>query len=73
MNSLSRRFGISTLTSYVVLGRALHADQILAVGNGDCVSILVAMPVQELGSAHRFLHERADLCLFGGSQLLQRE
>ena len=24
-------------------------------------------------SAHRFLHERADLCLFGGSQLLQRE
>src|SRR5215218_5940102 len=25
------------------------------------------------GSAHRSLHERADLCLFGGSQLLQRE
>src|SRR5919108_3164877 len=25
------------------------------------------------GSAHRFLHERADLCLFGGGQLLQRE
>ena len=24
-------------------------------------------------SAHRFLHERADPCLFGGSQLLQRE
>src|SRR6266566_3144232 len=24
-------------------------------------------------SAHRFLHERADLRLFGGSQLLQRE
>src|SRR6266498_5423716 len=24
-------------------------------------------------SAHRFLHERADLCLFGSSQLLQRE
>src|SRR5438309_10033505 len=25
------------------------------------------------GSAHRFLHERADPCLFGGSQLLQSE
>src|SRR6266496_1131823 len=24
-------------------------------------------------SAHRFLHERADPCLFGGGQLLQRE
>src|SRR5437879_12159637 len=24
-------------------------------------------------SAHRFLHERADPCLVGGSQLLQRE
>ena len=24
-------------------------------------------------SAHRFLHERADPCLFGGSQLLQRK
>src|SRR5215208_452872 len=24
-------------------------------------------------SAHRLLHERADLCLFGGGQLLQRE
>src|SRR5947209_3536589 len=24
-------------------------------------------------SAHRFLHERADACLFGGGQLLQRE
>src|SRR5438093_13637864 len=24
-------------------------------------------------SAHRFLHEGADPCLFGGSQLLQRE
>src|SRR5260370_41470334 len=24
-------------------------------------------------SAHRFLHERGDLCLFGGSQPLQRE
>ncbi len=24
-------------------------------------------------SAHRFLYERADPCLFGGSQLLQRE
>src|SRR2546429_90563 len=24
-------------------------------------------------SGHRFLHERADLCLFGGGQLLERE
>ena len=26
-----------------------------------------------MSSAHRFLHERADPCLFGGGQLLQRE
>src|SRR5450759_3224068 len=28
---------------------------------------------RDQSSAHRFLHERADLCLFGGGQLLQRE
>ena len=28
---------------------------------------------REQFSAHRFLHERADPCLFGGGQLLQRE
>src|SRR3989454_10716083 len=28
---------------------------------------------RDQSSAHRFLHERADPCLFGGSQLLQRE
>src|SRR5215218_8458185 len=28
---------------------------------------------RQLGSAHRFLHELADLCLFGGGQLLQRK
>src|SRR2546425_11737937 len=28
---------------------------------------------RDQSSAHRFLHERADPCLFGGGQLLQRE
>lgn len=28
---------------------------------------------RDQSSAHRFLHERADPCLFGGSQPLQRE
>src|SRR5213593_4882649 len=28
---------------------------------------------RDQSSAHRFLHKRADLCLFGGGQLLQRE
>src|SRR5258706_5520573 len=28
---------------------------------------------RDQSSAHRFLHERADPCLFGGAQLLQRE
>src|SRR5512132_2997907 len=28
---------------------------------------------RDQSSAPRFLHERADLCLFGGGQLLQRE
>src|SRR6267154_2950832 len=28
---------------------------------------------QDQPSAHRFLHERDDPCLFGGSQLLERE
>ena len=31
------------------------------------------VPFLTRSSAHRFLHERADPCLFGGGQLLQRE
>ena len=30
-------------------------------------------PWQDQPSAHRLLHEGADLCLFGGGQLLERE
>src|SRR5438874_9309088 len=33
----------------------------------------VTIPWGSCSSAHRFLHERADPCLFGGSQLRQRE
>src|SRR5438874_6079052 len=33
----------------------------------------VPSPSVTQSSAHRFLHQRADPCLFGGSQLLQRE
>src|SRR5712691_5584358 len=33
----------------------------------------VRLPGRTPASAHRFLHERADPCFFGGGQLLQRE
>src|SRR5215213_5217261 len=33
VNTVSRRFGISTLTSLRLFSRALHADQIVAVRN----------------------------------------
>jgi hypothetical protein len=32
VNAVSRRFGISTLTSLRLFSRALHADQVVAVG-----------------------------------------
>jgi hypothetical protein len=41
--------------------------------NGQKYEVWLKSCAQELGSAHRFLHELADPCLFGGSQLLQRE
>src|SRR6516164_1476108 len=34
---------------------------------------LLFVPATNQVSAHRFLHERADPCLFGGSQLHERE
>src|SRR6266702_698215 len=34
---------------------------------------VVRLPGRTSASAHRFLHERADPCFFGGGQLLQRE
>src|ERR671911_1390064 len=77
VNTVSRRFGISTLTSLRLFTRApctrMKSWLSATCSAGDCVSVLVAMMVQEPGSAHRFLHERADPCLFGGSQLRQRE
>src|SRR3990170_8008431 len=113
VNTVSRRFGISTLTSLRLFTRApctrIRSWLSATCSAGDCVSVLVALlivspsvgrgrlrghrerrlvvdavggsvggdgagsGVQELGSAHRFLHERADPCLFGGSQLRQRE
>src|ERR1051325_6282730 len=33
----------------------------------------VRLNLESTLSTHRFLHERADLCLFGSSQLVQRE
>ena len=33
VNTVSRRFGTSTLTSLRLFSRALHADQTVAVGN----------------------------------------
>src|SRR5215211_2607435 len=52
-----------------------HSSPIAAIyppshaGGGLATSIL-GVP---RSSAHRLLHERGDLCLFGGSELLQRE
>src|SRR5207253_2685396 len=42
-------------------------------GQGDATAALRRAQWRDQSSAHRSLHERADLCLFGGGQLLQRE
>src|SRR5215216_3563326 len=77
VNTVSRRFGISTLTSLRLFTRApctrIKSWLSAACRASECVSVFVAMLIQELGSAHRFLHERADLCFFGCGQLHQRE
>ncbi len=39
----------------------------------SCSRLLGRAWLRAEDSAHRFLHERADPCLFGGGQLLQRE
>jgi hypothetical protein len=49
MNTVSRRFGISTLTSLRLFSRALHADQIVAVGNVQRRRLCV----RPRGHAHR--------------------
>src|ERR687897_3668925 len=77
VNTVSRRFGSSTLMSLRLFSRApctrIRSWLSATRSAGDCVSVLVAMMVQELSSAHRFLHERADSLPFVGSQLRQRE
>src|SRR5918994_2576632 len=77
VNTVSRRLGISTLTSLRLFTRApctrMKSWLSATCSAGDCVSVLVAMMVQEPGSAHRLPDERGDPCLFGGSQLRQRE
>ena len=50
VNTGSRRFGISTLTSLRLFSRALHADQIVAVGNNVQRRRLRVRP---RGHAHR--------------------
>src|SRR5918996_1038194 len=85
VNTVSRRFGSSTLTSLRLFTRApwtrIRSWLSAECRAGDCVAVLVAMLIcsprgaraQGLGSPHRLLHEPADLCLFGGGQRLQRE
>src|ERR1700687_4892465 len=98
VNTVSRRFGSSTLTSLRLFTRApctrIRSWRSATYGAGGCVSVLVAMlivsPTVRWGrlrglrrrrpaqwraqsSTHRFRHERADPCLVGGGQLLQRE
>src|SRR5918996_6554694 len=76
VNTVSRRLGISTLTSLRLFARAP------CTRSRSCASatwaargrafVFVAM-MSQLGFAHCLLHERGDLLLFGGGQLLQRE
>src|SRR5512132_3463416 len=81
VNTVSRRFGISMLTSLRLFTRAPWT-RIRSWSSAACwagrLSILVVMLVVapicwRSGSAHRLLHERDDLRLFGCGQLLQRE
>src|SRR5215218_6832605 len=85
VNTVSRRFGISMLTSLRLFSRApytrirswLSARQ----SAGDCVSIIVAMLIESPSrgrwrarvSTHCFLHKRADPGFVLGGQLRQRE
>src|SRR5207244_7805991 len=77
VNTVSHRLGISRLMSLTLSKRApctrIRSWLWATCGADDCVSVLEAMLVQELGSAHRFLHERADPLLISGGQLRQRE
>src|SRR5438034_9121279 len=43
------------------------------IGGAGRASPTAKTATVDASSAHRFLHERADPCLFGGGQLLQRE
>src|SRR5512141_2620817 len=45
----------------------------MPTGLGSRLTFSCSYPRTATSSAHRFLHERADLCFFGGVQLLQRE
>src|ERR1700682_3255226 len=44
----------------------------MPIGQKDAIGLLTELAKKE-SSAHSFLHERADPCLVGGGQLLQRE
>src|SRR5947207_1827160 len=65
VNTVSRRFGSSTLTSLRLFTRA-PCTRITSWRSATCSGT-------SKSSAHRFLHERADPCLIGGSQLHQSE
>src|SRR4029453_3560322 len=53
--------------------RAFVRGPLFLLSSGKETRLSSPLSGRRPASAHRFLHERADPCLFGGSQLLQRE
>ena len=78
VNTVSRRFGISTLMSFRLFTRApctrIRSWLSASCGADAFVSFFAAVLIVSpwAGSAHRLLHERGDLLLFGGGQLRER-
>src|SRR5205823_4104053 len=78
VNTVSRRFGRSTLTSLRLFTRApctrMRSWPSAVCDGGDCLSVLVAMLIVPSSvPARRFLHERRDPGLGLGRQLRHRE
>src|SRR5262249_40300772 len=66
---ISSSFGVSMVVVLIVL--LCPFDDVRETLEPFCSQVLT--PSKARFSAHRLLHERADPCLFGGGQLLQRE
>src|SRR5688572_9005152 len=66
------RFGMRREIFFKLFSRAPRISIYSWGMNSPFLSVRNAMGKRKR-SAHRFLHKRADLCLFGSGQLLQRE